>query len=143
MPHNQDPLVSTGRGGAGNIGRDPTVYTDGEIVREGFEGEAHEPEYSTGRGGAGNIGSPRIMPAAGERRRSQDVVPEQALRGAGAGYDNYHTGRGGEGNIHKDKYAGHSGPPHDKSKESLGDKVKKIFHADGKKSGDGTPGSTA
>ncbi|EKG22159.1 hypothetical protein MPH_00486 [Macrophomina phaseolina MS6] len=133
-----DPIVSTGRGGAGNIGPDPTVYTDGEIVREGIQGQPDVPgkEYSTGRGGAGNIGSPRLAPQTGESqpRKSQDVVPETALRNPGAGYENYHTGRGGEGNVHREKYDGHSGPQHEAGKkEGLGEKVKHLLHLDGHK----------
>ncbi|KAF2088268.1 hypothetical protein K490DRAFT_56274 [Saccharata proteae CBS 121410] len=143
MPHN-DPLVSTGRGGAGNIGHDPNVYTDGSIVREGFTGEpsAGEKEYSTGRGGAGNIrDSPQPQSAVGhDRRGSADVIPETALRTGGGDYENYHTGRGGEGNIHKDKYGGHSHSQEKKDKETLGDKVKHFFHKDSKESSrEGTP----
>ncbi|KAF4309860.1 hypothetical protein GTA08_BOTSDO02473 [Botryosphaeria dothidea] len=134
-----DPIVSTGRGGAGNIGPDPTVYTDGEIVHEGVQGQPDAPgkDYSTGRGGAGNIGSPRLAPQTGDQavppRKSQDIVPETALRNPGAGYENYHTGRGGEGNVHREKYGGHSGPPHEEKKEGLGDKVKHLLHLDGHK----------
>ncbi|OJD29829.1 uncharacterized protein BKCO1_7100041 [Diplodia corticola] len=85
-----DPIVSTGRGGAGNIGRDPTVYTDGEIVREGIQGEPERPgkDYSTGRGGAGNIGSPRLSPQpnnannAGASATSQTGTASPATRAA-------------------------------------------------------------
>ncbi|KAK7542825.1 uncharacterized protein J3D65DRAFT_615085 [Phyllosticta citribraziliensis] len=155
-----DPIVSTGRGGAGNIGHDPHVYTDGAIVREGVQGESSEPEYSTGRGGAGNISTPRHgtpdphahvhHPAADPSsagRRSTDVIPEPALRQPGPDYANYHTGRGGEGNIHREKYGGHSGPQkedkekhhhHDEKegegeggKKGLGEKVKHLLHIDG------------
>ncbi|OCK72937.1 hypothetical protein K432DRAFT_430825 [Lepidopterella palustris CBS 459.81] len=125
-----DPIVSTGRGGAGNIGVDPTVYTDGGIVREGVQGEAGDGNvYSTGRGGAGN----EIAPQGG-RRNSQDIIPETALR---EGQENFHTGRGGEGNVHKEKYGGHSHAPH----ESIGDKVKHFLGKD--KKHEGTPESTA
>ncbi|KAL0254375.1 hypothetical protein SLS55_009850 [Diplodia seriata] len=158
-----DPIVSTGRGGAGNIGRDPTVYTDGEIVREGIQGEPERPgkDYSTGRGGAGNIGSPRLAPQVGNTTGhngsnpqsgsaspaaraamgGQDVIPETALRQPGAGYENFHTGRGGEGNVHREKYGGHSTPQPEKQqeggaaahKEGLGEKVKQLFHKGEKK----------
>ncbi|KAL1634372.1 hypothetical protein SLS56_002382 [Neofusicoccum ribis] len=142
-----DPIVSTGRGGAGNIGPDPTVYTDGEIVREGVEGRSDAgKEYSTGRGGAGNIGSPRLAPQANEPtgRRSQDIVPETALRNPGAGYENYHTGRGGEGNVHREKFGGHSGPQDEHEggaakKEGLGEKVKGLFHHKDHKEKETTP----
>lgn len=44
-----DGVHSTGRGGAGNIGKDDnTLYTDGGIVREGVVGESSKPEYSSG-----------------------------------------------------------------------------------------------
>lgn len=63
-------------------------------------------------------------------------MPEPALRAPGADYANYHTGRGGEGNVHREKYDGHSGPRHgqpgegETHKESLGEKVKGLFHKD-------------
>lgn len=43
-----DPIVSHGRGGAGNIAPDETRYTDGEIVREGPVGDQGDGAYSTG-----------------------------------------------------------------------------------------------
>ncbi|KAI4743997.1 hypothetical protein E4T50_05600 [Aureobasidium sp. EXF-12298] len=127
-----DGIHSTGRGGAGNIGRDDTLYTDGNIVREGYVGESSKPEYSSG---AGNIvDSPRVGPVGGNGSASEDVIPEPAMRNAGGGYDNFHTGRGGEGNIYKEKYGGHSAAPaqekekdNKQDKESLGDKVKHLF----------------
>ncbi|GAB7354102.1 hypothetical protein MBLNU459_g4668t1 [Dothideomycetes sp. NU459] len=127
-----DPLVSTGRGGAGNIGRDDTVYTDGGIVREGFVGESDHAEYSSGRGGAGNIvDSPRVRPSiVGGSAASEDVIPEPAMHNPHA-QENFHTGRGGGGNVHKDKYGGHSHSQEKKAdKESLGDKVKHLFGKD-------------
>jgi len=115
-----DPVVSTGRGGKGNIGKDPTAYTDGAIVREGIQGESVDGEYSSGRGGAGNmVASPRVKAADG-RRGSQDVIPEANLVPA-EGHENFHTGRGGGGNVHKEKYGGHT---HDPNKESIIDKAK-------------------
>ncbi|KAK8256476.1 hypothetical protein IWZ00DRAFT_166078 [Phyllosticta capitalensis] len=154
-----DPIVSTGRGGAGNIGHDPNVYTDGAIVREGIQGESSEPEYSTGRGGAGNISTPRHgtpdptshshaphaphltsahAPSSG--RSSTDVIPEPALRNPGPEYANFHTGRGGEGNVHRAEFGGHSGPQKEHKhhegegegkKAGLGEKVKHLLHMDG------------
>ena len=44
----QDPIVSHGRGGAGNIERDPTAYTDGAITREGPVGDQGDGAYSSG-----------------------------------------------------------------------------------------------
>ncbi|KAF2281238.1 uncharacterized protein EI97DRAFT_23619 [Westerdykella ornata] len=137
------PIHSTGRGGAGNIGPDSNVYTDGGIVREGVQGLAAEGEYSTGRGGRGNIvNSPRLAPAdEAPRRTSFDYVPETALRGH---QENYHTGRGGSGNVHIEKYGGHSHPPDQGN--SIKDKIKHALHLDkdGKKaerpsSKEGTP----
>ncbi|KAI5210704.1 hypothetical protein E4T39_00180 [Aureobasidium subglaciale] len=127
-----DGIHSTGRGGAGNIGRDDTIYTDGNIIREGFVGESSKPEYSSGRGGAGNIvDSPRVRPVGDKTPVSEDIIPEPAMRNS-AGHENFHTGRGGEGNVYKEKYGGHSTPQENKDekpheKESLGDKVKHLF----------------
>ncbi|KAK4897787.1 hypothetical protein LTR27_004559 [Elasticomyces elasticus] len=118
------PVHSTGRGGAGNIGEDPSLYTDGSITREGPIGESSRGEYSAGRGGAGNmIESPRDGTPV---PKSEEYVPETAMR-SGEGHENYHTGRGGQGNVHKDKYGGHSGPQKgegDERKEGLMEKVK-------------------
>ena len=43
-----DPIVSHGRGGAGNIAHDEKAYTDGDIVREGPLGDQGNGPYSTG-----------------------------------------------------------------------------------------------
>ncbi|KAF2187723.1 hypothetical protein K469DRAFT_704659 [Zopfia rhizophila CBS 207.26] len=120
-----DPIVSTGRGGAGNIGPDSHTYADGGIVREGIQGESLDPAFSTGRGGAGNVSkSPNLRPQEG-LRGSQDIIPETALREGHQ--ENYHTGRGGGGNVHKEKYGGHT---HDPNKESILDKAKHALHLD-------------
>jgi len=122
------PVHSTGRGGAGNIGPDVHVYTDGGVVREGIQGESVDGDFSTGRGGAGNIGvSPRLDPQSSEGRRSADFVPEINQRNA---QDEFHTGRGGAGNVYKEKYGGHSSSP---DRRGFGDKVKAALHLDGKK----------
>jgi len=119
------PIHSTGRGGAGNVGADPTQYVDAGIVREGVQGISPEGEYSSGRGGAGNmVNSPRIGATDDGRRSSQDIVPEANLV-PHEGHENFHTGRGGGGNVHKDKYGGHS---HDPTKQSLLDKAKELIH---------------
>lgn len=76
--------------GAGNIGPDDTTYTDGGVVREGYQGEFTDGDFSTGRGGAGNIGkSPSLRPQSGEAHRSVDYVPEINARTA---QDEFHTG---------------------------------------------------
>ncbi|KAF1959121.1 hypothetical protein CC80DRAFT_320674 [Byssothecium circinans] len=127
------PIHSTGRGGAGNIGPDSTVYSDGSIVREGIQGES-EGDYSTGRGGAGNIAkSPQVRPSDHNPRHSQDYIPEQNLR---QGQENFHTGRGGEGNVHKEKYGGHS---HSSERKGLGEKVKHALHLDKDKKHEPSP----
>ncbi|KAF2674936.1 hypothetical protein BT63DRAFT_420189 [Microthyrium microscopicum] len=88
----KNPLVSTGRGGQGNIGRDDTKYVDAGVVREGIAGESADGEYSSGRGGAGNIvPSPRIGPTG--RRLSHDKIPEASLMGGtGKPPAVFHTG---------------------------------------------------
>jgi hypothetical protein len=48
MASKNNPTVSTGRGGAGNIGKDIREYVDGEVVREAVVGESDKPEYSSG-----------------------------------------------------------------------------------------------
>ncbi|KAJ4990166.1 hypothetical protein SVAN01_04257 [Stagonosporopsis vannaccii] len=129
------PIHSTGRGGAGNIGRDDTVYADGAITREGTAGEATTNEFSTGRGGAGNIGkSPRLGPQTVDSpRRSTDVVPELATREA---QDEFHTGRGGAGNVYKEKHGGHTKSP---DRQGLGDKIKHALHLDKDKKHEPSP----
>jgi len=111
-----EPLVSHGRGGAANISRDDTPYTDGEIVREGLVGDQGDGAFSTGRGGAANIGSPGLRPTK-KTPHDTDMIPETALRRESL--SSFHTGRGGEGNVHKDNAPTHNG---------LADKLKnKIF----------------
>ncbi|KAL8871005.1 MAG: hypothetical protein Q9174_003080 [Haloplaca sp. 1 TL-2023] len=71
------------------------------------------------RGGAGNIDSPRVKATRNEGQTGDgDVIPETALRQAGAHHENYHIGRGGEGNVHRE-HEEKSG-----QNESLGDKLK-------------------
>jgi hypothetical protein len=107
--------VSHGRGGQGNIAPDSTQYVDGEIVRQGVEGEG-DGAYSAGRGGAGNIGSPHLKPTG--KPHDADVVPELAIRKSQDG--DYHIGRGGQGNV---EHAGKDKPAEEKS-GSLADKLK-------------------
>ncbi|KAF6230007.1 hypothetical protein HO133_004345 [Letharia lupina] len=127
-----EPIVSHGRGGAGNIEHDEKAYTDGEIVREGALGDQGDGPYSSGRGGAGNMESPSLKPRKGSAMPGDDdVVPETAMRPEPA-YENFHTGRGGEGNVHRDRPAGHE-------HEGLKEKAKHLFGG-GKKEGGGEGG---
>ncbi|KAH7076642.1 hypothetical protein BKA63DRAFT_602402 [Paraphoma chrysanthemicola] len=127
------PIHSTGRGGAGNIGPDDHVYTDGGIVREGVQGES----LAGGRGGAGNIAkSPLLAPQSEHTgRRSQDFVPEINAR---EGQDEFHTGRGGAGNVYKEKHGGHSSSQSPERK-GLGDKIKHALHLDKDKKHEPSP----
>ncbi|KAI1200920.1 hypothetical protein F5X97DRAFT_320857 [Nemania serpens] len=88
------PEISHGRGGAGNINPDDTLYVDGEIVRQGDVGTHGDGAYSTGRGGAANI-TDKHVPAT--PRADQEVVPAEATRPSIEG--DFHTGRGGAANV--------------------------------------------
>ncbi|KAH9999569.1 hypothetical protein F4779DRAFT_622697 [Xylariaceae sp. FL0662B] len=81
------PEVSHGRGGAGNINPDDTIYVDGEIVRQGEEGSHGD--------GAANIGDAG-KPGSGARA-DQDLVPEAAMRPSQE--RDAHVGRGGAANV--------------------------------------------
>ncbi|GLI76919.1 hypothetical protein PoHVEF18_005197 [Penicillium ochrochloron] len=122
MGEPEQPMVSHGRGGQGNIGHDSTQYVDGEIVREGVYGDQGDGAYSAGRGGVGNIGSPRVRPTS-KVPHDAEMIPELAVRNSSD--ENYHVGRGGQGNVHlddatrKDKEK-KKGPAH----EGLADKLK-------------------
>jgi len=110
--------VSHGRGGAGNIGADDTVYGDGEIVREGVVGDHGDGAFSVGRGGVANIGSPKI---AATQRKDEIAVPDIATRPS-MDDQNYHAGRGGAGNVHLAEQ------PTTKQPVGLADKLKnKLF----------------
>lgn len=119
-----DRIVSTGRGGQGNIGKDSTKYTDAGIVHEGVIGEGRKPEFSTGRGGAGNI----AHPLGSDAHAGQDHIPEANVRSP---QEVFHTGRGGGGNVYKEKYGGHSNDP--EKHKTIGDKIKGILHKDDEK----------
>jgi len=129
-----DPYISHGRGGAANIVKDPTIYTDAGITREGPVGDQGDGPYSSGRGGGGNIGgaSPAIRPTDATRRQGTDTpdndfVPEQNVREAP---DNYHVGRGGEGNAHHaDTTKGDKVHVHEGAAERL---KQKLFGKEGK-----------
>jgi len=124
MADNSDsPMVSTGRGGAGNIGHDTHQYDDAGIVREGEQGHSASAEYSSGRGGAGNmVPSPRIGPVGHGRSDSKDRVPEAALIETNP-KQTYHTGRGGSGNVHA---------AHGEDKSMVKEVIDKILHHDKK-----------
>ncbi|KAF9245480.1 hypothetical protein DTO013E5_3524 [Penicillium roqueforti] len=93
------PIVSHGRGGQGNIGKDNTEYVDGEIVREGNYGDQGDGAYSAGRGGAGNIGSPMMRPTS-KVPHDTEMIPELAVRHSTD--ETFHIGRGGQGNVHSE-----------------------------------------
>jgi hypothetical protein len=115
--------VSHGRGGQGNIGPDSTEYADGEIVRQGEQGNQGDGAYSAGRGGAGNIGSPHLKPAS--KAHDADVVPDLAIRKS---QDvDHHVGRGGQGNVElvpKDKPKEGDTPKKKEDRGSLVDRLK-------------------
>lgn len=76
--------MSTGRGGAGNIGRDANVYAAGDITREGIEGVSADGEYSTGRGGMFFTNAlSTLTPASLWRCVSQSIHLTSPLTGAG------------------------------------------------------------
>ncbi|GAQ04589.1 hypothetical protein ALT_1910 [Aspergillus lentulus] len=95
-----EPIVSHGRGGQGNIGADSTQYVDAGIVREGPYGDQGDGAYSAGRGGAGNIGSPNVRPTS-RVPHDAEIIPELAIRKSTD--ETYHVGRGGQGNVHLDE----------------------------------------
>ena len=105
--------------GAANIAPDDTVYTDGEIVREGPVGDQGDGKYSSGRGGVGNVvGQP--VEKAGGLPHDEDIVPETATRIAKE--ESHHFGRGGAGNaqhVHEKKEGG-----------GMLDKAKHALHLD-------------
>jgi hypothetical protein len=81
---------SHGRGGAGNISFDETVYVDGLSYSPPVLTEKRNHHFSTGIGGAGNIRKFNVV----EARLAQDVPegPYHAPHATAAG-------RGGYGNI--------------------------------------------
>ncbi|GIK01299.1 hypothetical protein Aspvir_005332 [Aspergillus viridinutans] len=125
-----EPIVSHGRGGQGNIGADSTQYVDGSIVREGPYGDQGDGAYSAGRGGAGNIGSPNVRPVS-RAPHDAEIIPELAIRKSAD--ENYHVGRGGQGNVHLDEEARKEKEEkkrqhHQHHPEGLADKLKhKLF----------------
>ncbi|KAL8376118.1 hypothetical protein RB595_007302 [Gaeumannomyces hyphopodioides] len=118
-----EPIVSHGRGGAGNINPDDTQYVDGEVTRTGVEGSHNDGAFSTGRGGAANIGDAGTKAAA---RADKDSVPEAALRPSADG--DFHVGRGGAGNEHVAEKKAGSADDHPKGlADKLKDKLLGVF----------------
>ncbi|KAI9828695.1 MAG: hypothetical protein M1832_001798 [Thelocarpon impressellum] len=123
-----DPIVSHGRGGAGNIGHDATQYVDGEITREGHPHESGDGPVSTGRGGTGNITG--VGTAAANPRPSTEHVPPSAVRHSAD--ENFHVGRGGQGNAHHAEKPGANGTA-GVTHQGLADKLKnKLFKSKAK-----------
>ncbi|KAK4686517.1 hypothetical protein P7C73_g3603, partial [Tremellales sp. Uapishka_1] len=101
------PVISTGRGGAGNLVRSPSRGIDPEVIPGAERGREITPRgvsadrvTHAGRGGAGNIRSPsrpgeRIEEAKEEAIQSQ-LVTERRGRQA---EEPFSSGRGGAGNI--------------------------------------------
>ncbi|BEJ14346.1 hypothetical protein CspHIS471_0401130 [Cutaneotrichosporon sp. HIS471] len=100
----RDPLISTGRGGAGNIVRELSCGPDelaGERGRELRDRSVDRATHS-GRGGAGNIRSPSRDPKSQAICEMQEDALQDALiaeRRGRAENQTFTTGRGGAGNI--------------------------------------------
>lgn len=102
----RQPIVSTGRGGAGNLirspsrGVDPDVQPGMERGRETKRDQSVDRIIRSGRGGAGNLRSPSRGPdpiyEATEDALQARLVAEERGRQSNA---NFSTGRGGAGNI--------------------------------------------
>ncbi|KAI9636301.1 uncharacterized protein MKK02DRAFT_45005 [Dioszegia hungarica] len=106
-------VVSTGRGGAGNLMRSPSRGLEPEIAPGSERGrEATQRDLSgdravrSGRGGAGNIRSPsrdpttRIAEEENEKTIQERLINEERGR---KGESPFSTGRGGAGNFSRDK----------------------------------------
>jgi len=107
----RQPIVSTGRGGAGNLIRSPSRGIDPEatgLSERGREIQNRDASIDrvihSGRGGAGNIRSPsRTRDVAHEAKedalQARLVAEERGRQAEG----NFSTGRGGAGNISRSK----------------------------------------
>lgn len=80
--------LSHGRGGAGNIGLNPTDLERPSLETPTLKGEV----YTTGRGGSGNMAKNNDPEAA---RRAQDVVGAPRREST----NSTHVGRGGAANV--------------------------------------------
>jgi len=111
--------------GAGNIRPDDTLYTDGEIIREGPVGDQGDGPYSAGRGGVGNIDHDGSTGDHTTGRAGDDeYVPETATRPVKK--EPQHFGRGGAGN--EVKKVNSQGYEEDVPHESMKDKIKDALH---------------
>ncbi|ORX33996.1 hypothetical protein BD324DRAFT_189002 [Kockovaella imperatae] len=102
----RQPLVSTGRGGAGNLlrspsrGVDPEVRVGDERGREVRRDMSVERVIHSGRGGAGNIRSPsRDTRDRGTEDREDALQARLIAEERGRAHGGISTGRGGVGNI--------------------------------------------
>lgn len=84
-------MVSTGRGGAGNIVLPERSVEDHPVALPPVHGDDKKIFYSTGRGGAGNIKSSSSLP-------SPKLVPQGSHTPSLTG-KTFSTGRGGYGNM--------------------------------------------
>lgn len=106
----RQPIVSTGRGGVGNLVRSPSRGVDPEAQHGVERGrELRDPSIDrmihSGRGGAGNIRSPSRGPQATIAEEREDALQARLVaeeRGRQA-HGNFSTGRGGVGNISRSK----------------------------------------
>lgn len=104
-------MVSTGRGGAGNLIRSPSRGVDPDVSAGGERGRSVRDQsldrvIHSGRGGAGNIRSPsrnpseRIAEEKAEDALQDKLIAESRGRQTDAAFS---TGRGGVGNISRSK----------------------------------------
>ncbi|TXT04885.1 hypothetical protein VHUM_03968 [Vanrija humicola] len=101
----RDPIVSTGRGGAGNLVRESSVGPDSGISDERgreFSPRPVERAIHAGRGGAGNIRSPSRDPKRDAISEAQEDALQEKLIAERRGREMdkpFSSGRGGAGNI--------------------------------------------
>jgi hypothetical protein len=98
----RDALLSTGRGGIGNIRQSSLSRDTGPSPEDYSPNRGRETVaiYSTGRGGAGNLRSPSRDP-----NRGPDPVEREVLDNYVTSHDNVplSSGRGGLGNINRSR----------------------------------------
>jgi len=107
VPRGRDALISTGRGGAGNIVRSPSRGIEPESRGHINSANIADKALSSGRGGAGNI-----RPASREPPDVSSILSDQATadyerevlqRHADAREEVVVSGRGGFGNISRSR----------------------------------------